>query len=68
LEGVYAQILGKSDPEIQADSKLAELIQSNLANVESAFTSFNGTIKSIKLAIDSMVISFLVDTNTTNII
>ncbi|CAL1167635.1 unnamed protein product [Cladocopium goreaui] len=52
LEGVYAQILGKSDPEIQGDSKLAELIQSNLANVESAFTSFNGTIKSIKLAID----------------
>ncbi|CAL1168542.1 unnamed protein product, partial [Cladocopium goreaui] len=52
LESCYAQTLGKTDETIHADQKLLETINTNLANCESAFTSFNGTIKSIKLAID----------------
>ncbi|CAL1141803.1 unnamed protein product [Cladocopium goreaui] len=52
LESSYAKTLGKTDAQIQEDKELLETITTSLANVEAAFTSFNGTIKSIKLAID----------------
>ena len=51
LEGSYAKTLGKTDKEIQDDQDLFETLTKNLAGVEAAFTSLNGTIKSIKLAI-----------------
>lgn len=58
LEGCYAQTLGKSDEVIQADKDLLQTITSQLVNVETAFTSFNGTIKSIKMAIDTWLKMF----------
>lgn len=56
LEGSYAKTLGKSDKQIQDDQLLYDTLTHNLANVEAAFTSFNGTIKSIKLAIEPRLI------------
>jgi len=56
LESSYAKTLGKTDAQIQEDKELLETITTSLANVEAAFTSFNGTIKSIKLAIESRLL------------
>ena len=53
LEGVYAKTLGKTEKEIQETTELHTEITRALAKMEAAFNSFNGTIKSIKLAIDS---------------
>ena len=52
-EASYAATLSKSDADIQKNPTLMSTITTNLAKMDSAFTSFNGTIKSIKLAIDS---------------
>ena len=53
LETVYAKTLGKTEVEINADQELVKEINMTIATTESAFNSFNGTTKSIKLSIES---------------
>ena len=64
LESRYAKTLGKSDKDIQDNAELFESLTKNLADVEAAFTSFNGTIKSIKLAIEPRLSPHLDPSNT----
>lgn len=56
LESSYAKTLGKTEKVIQEDGDLVNEINGHLAQIEAAFNSFNGTIKSIKTAIDSSLI------------
>lgn len=53
LETVYANTLGKTEVEINADQQLVKEINMAIAATESAFNSFNGTTKSIKMSIES---------------
>ena len=55
LESVYAKSLSKTDQEIGADKPLLESIQKNMAALDAAFTSLNGTLKSTKQAIDTQL-------------
>lgn len=52
LETVYAQTLGKSEQDLLKNQTLTQEIAKHIASVDAAFTCFNGTIKSIKMAID----------------
>ena len=56
LESTYAKTMGKNEKAIQEDGDLVNEINGHLAQIEAAFNSFNGTIKSIKTAIDSSLI------------
>ena len=56
LESTYAKTLGKTEKAIQEDGDLVNEINGQIAQIEAAFNSFNGTIKSIKTAIDSSLI------------
>ena len=56
LESTYAKTLGKTDKALQEDVDLLNEINGHIAQIEAAFNSFNGTIKSIKTAIDSSLI------------
>lgn len=51
LECIYAQTLGKPDKDVIGNKELHNKITAQLANVDAAFTSLNGTLKSIKTAI-----------------
>jgi hypothetical protein len=51
LECIYAQTLGKPEKDVIGNPELYEKITTQLANVDAAFTSLNGTLKSIKTAI-----------------
>ena len=53
LESTYAKTLGKSEKQIQEDPGLVSEITTNIATIESAFNSFNGTVKTIKMSIES---------------
>jgi len=53
LENCYAKTLGKQEKDILADADLMMEVNTQIATIESAFTSFNGTVKSIRTAIDS---------------
>lgn len=53
LEAVYAQTLGKPDKDVIAQPELLQRINNFLAAVDAAFTSLNGTIKSVKTSVDS---------------
>jgi prefoldin subunit 5 len=55
LETIYAKTLGKSEKEIAENQALMEELQTNMAAVDASFTSFNGTVKSIKQAIDAQL-------------
>ena len=55
LETVYADTLGKSEKDIVENTSLLEKIQKHMAGIDAAFTSFNGTLKSIKQAIDTQL-------------
>ena len=52
LEEMYGQTLG-DDKEILKRTELVERINKTLLNADAAFTSLNGTIKSIKTAIET---------------
>ena len=60
LESSYAKTLGKTEKVIQEDGGLVSEINGHIAKIEAAFNSFNGTIKSIKTAIDSSLISVVI--------
>lgn len=60
LENCYAKTLGKQEKDILADADLIQEVNTQLATVESAFTSFNGTLKSIRMAIDSGLEEFFI--------
>ena len=45
LETSYAKTLGKTEQQLQEDQGLVNEITTNIAAIESAFNSFNGTIK-----------------------
>ena len=60
LESTYAKTLGKTEKTIQEDGDLIDEIHGHIAQIEAAFNSFNGTIKSIKTAIDSSLMSVVV--------
>ncbi len=49
---MYGQTLG-DDKEILKRTELVERINKTLLNADAAFTSLNGTIKSIKTAIET---------------
>ena len=51
LECIYAQTLGKPEKDVIGNKELYEKIVLQLANVDAAFTSLNGTLKSIKMAV-----------------
>jgi hypothetical protein len=53
LETVYAKTLGKTEVDINADQELVKEVNMTIAAMESAFNSFNGTTKSIKMSIES---------------
>ena len=55
LETVYADTLGKAEKDIMENISLYEKIQKNMAGMDAAFTSFNGTLKSIKQSIDTQL-------------
>jgi len=55
LETIYAKTLGKPEKEIMDNQALLEDIQKNIAAVDASFTSFNGTVKSIKQSIDTQL-------------
>lgn len=52
METVYADTLGKDEKDVVGNTNLYEKIQKHMAGIDAAFTSFNGTLKSIKQAID----------------
>lgn len=56
LETSYAKTLGKTEQQIQEDQGFVNEITNNIAAIESAFNSFNGTIKTIKMSIESGLI------------
>ena len=56
LEVVYAKTLGKSDAAIREDPTLLAEVSSGNAAMDSCFTSFTGTCRSIKMSIDAQLI------------
>lgn len=55
LETIYAKMLGKPEKEIMDNQALMEEIHKTIAAVDASFTSFNGTVKSIKQSIDTQL-------------
>ena len=52
LESIYGETMG-SDEVVRSKKELVEKISKALLVADAAFTSLNGTIKSIKIAVDS---------------
>ena len=52
LESIYGETMG-SDEVVRSNKDLVEKISKALLVADAAFTSLNGTIKSIKIAVDS---------------
>lgn len=53
LETTYADTLGKDEKAVVENAELMGIIQKHMATIDAAFTSFNGTLKSIKTSIDT---------------
>lgn len=52
VEDLYAETLGKTDKEINENTDLVQRVTKSMGSVDAAFTSFNGTLKSIKGALE----------------
>lgn len=55
VEDLYAETLGKTDKEINENTDLVQRVTKSMGSVDAAFTSFNGTLKSIKGALDTQL-------------
>lgn len=51
LESLYGETMG-SDEVVRAKTELVQRISKSLLSADATFTSLNGTIKSIKTAVD----------------